>query len=109
YSGSNILVSVGWCSNNSNSKTHLVGGKKPNELGLYDMSGNVSEWCNDLYEDYYSAPQTNPQGSSSGSYRVLRGGNWKSGNALFPRVSCRDLDPQDENRNDLGFRLVLVP
>jgi formylglycine-generating enzyme required for sulfatase activity len=78
YSGSNDLDAVAWYNNNSGSKTHPVAQKQPNELGLYDMSGNVWEWCSDWYDEgYYSgSPQTDPQGSNSGKKRVLRGGGW---------------------------------
>lgn len=76
YSGSNYADSVGWNFGNSNHMTHLVGQKKPNELGLYDMSGNVEEWCNDWWDyDYYSrSPTNNPKGPISGTRKVARGG-----------------------------------
>ena len=105
YSGSNNIGSVAWYDVNSNSKTHPVGQKTDNELGIYDMSGNVWEWCSDLYGDYSSSNQTNPKGASSGSYRVLRGGSW-FGSASYCRVSYR-YGSNPENRRDYdGFRLV---
>ena len=78
YSGSNSLDNVAWYDGNSGSNTHPVGSKSPNELGVYDMSGNVDEWCNDWYDkNYYSgSSKINPQGPSDGSFRVLRGGSW---------------------------------
>ena len=73
YSGSNSISEVAWYDDNSGSKTHAVGTKSPNELGIYDMSGNVWEWCQDWYGSYGGGYQTNPQGPSSGSSRILRG------------------------------------
>ena len=107
YSGSDNIDEVAWYNNNSG-YTHAVGTKSPNELGIYDMSGNVWEWCSDRYGDYSAGAQTNPQGPSSGSYRVLRGGSWDYG-ARDCRVSNRvNLDPDYSFNND-GLRLVLVP
>ena len=88
YSGSNGLSDVAWFDDNSGGKTHPVGCKNPNELGLYDMSGNVWEWCSDFYGIYDSSSQTNPIGVSSGSYRVSRGGSCL-GDASFCRSSSR--------------------
>ena len=109
YSGSNNLDEVGWYDENSGDKTHAVGQKKPNELGLYDMSGNVYEWCNDWYGgDYYGqSPTSNPQGPSSGSDRVCRGGSWGDGGAWLCRSTDRFNCLTPSNRySDLGFRLV---
>ncbi|MBR3831523.1 MAG: formylglycine-generating enzyme family protein [Muribaculaceae bacterium] len=108
YSGSNTIGDVAWYTSNSSSKTHQVGTKAPNELGLYDMSGNVYEWCSDRYGSYTSSSQTNPTGPSSGSYRVLRGGSW-NGNAQYCRVSYRHFSSPDGRYYGGGFRLVLCP
>ena len=108
YSGSGNIDDVAWYDGNSGYKTHAVGTKTANELGIYDMSGNVWEWCSDRYGDYSAGAQTNPQGPSSGSLRVLRGGSWGN-NAKDCRVSYRyGYDPSSSHINR-GLRLVLVP
>ena len=108
YSGSNSVDAVAWCIGNSGKETHLAKRKQPNELGLYDMSGNVYEWCYDWHgRDYYSSsPQTNPQGPSSGSTRVLRGGSWVS-DAQNCRVADRGCYSPGGRSSIHGLRLAL--
>ena len=108
YSGSDNIDDVAWYWDNSGKKTHAVGTKSPNELGIYDMSGNVWEWCSDRYGDYSAGAQTNPQGPSAGSDRVLRGGRWGS-RARYCRVSNRDYGDPGNSLSRSGLRLVLVP
>jgi formylglycine-generating enzyme required for sulfatase activity len=108
YSGSNNVSSVGWYDENSGSKTHSVGQKASNELGIYDMSGNVWEWCSDWYGDYSSGNQTNPKGPTSGYSRVIRGGGWDY-IARDCRSANRGIFTPGSGGYYLGFRLVLSP
>ena len=104
------LDAIGWYTYNSDSETHPVAQKTPNAWGLYDMSGNVWEWCQDWFsESYYdSSPPTDPAGPSSGSYRVIRGGSWYFGSQGC-RAANRDAVSPGNRVNDIGFRLVLSP
>ena len=106
YSGSNTIDNVAWYTNNSGSKTHDVKTKQANELGIYDISGNVWEWCQDRYGSYSSSSQINPTGPSSGSRRVIRGGSWYY-YAKYCRVSFRYSRSPDISSYNLGLRLSL--
>lgn len=106
YSGSNTIDNVAWYSSNSSNKTHPVGEKQANELGIYDMSGNVFEWCSDWFDDYSSGSQTNPTGPSFGSDRVVRGGGWVH-SATVCRVANRRKFTPGTRDSIFGFRLAL--
>ena len=108
FSGSDFIDDVAWYGDNSNGRTKSVGKKKPNELGIYDMSGNVWEWCSDWFDDGYygESPDDNPKGPDEGSFRVLRGGSWYD-----PSYACgnayRYASKQSKSNNTIGFRIVM--
>ncbi len=111
YSGSHNLDEVAWHAGNCK-QTQVVSTKKPNELGLRDMSGNVWEWCSDwLLLDYYvSSPLENPTGAETGEHRVIRGGSWDAVNGVdVHRVSFRAGDVPNYEAYYLGFRVVCLP
>lgn len=107
YSGSDKLNEVAWYrDNNSGNGTQLVRRKKPNELGIYDMTGNVLEWCNDWYSEYSKHPQTNPEGPGAASCRVSRGGSW-SNTKQSCHIANRGYYAPHYRANNIGFRLAL--
>jgi len=105
YSGSNNVSDIAWIESNSAKTTHAVGTKMPNELGIFDMSGNVMEWCNDWLGQYTEIGKVNPKGAGSGSHRVGRGGSWNSADRIV-RVSARSGNTPDSRAMNLGFRLA---
>ena len=105
YSGSNKIDSVCWDYINSSKKSHQVGLKSPNRLGLYDMSGNVAEWCHDFYHYISQTEETNPTGTLHGSSKVIRGGSFASPSEDCT-VSKRDYTEPDSTFKDIGFRVV---
>ncbi len=108
YAGSENVEEVAWYKGNSAQKTQPVGKKKPNKFGLYDMSGNVSEWCLDYYEsNYYTKSETdNPCNRTVSKYYIMRGGSWLSGDGAC-RCAWRGWVSGESNNYDLGFRVVL--
>jgi sulfatase modifying factor 1 len=105
YAGSDDASAVAWTEETSGSTTHAVGSLSPNGWGLVDMSGNVYEWTGDWYGDYSSGDTMDPEGASSGIFRVLRGGSWVS-YLRNARVALRVRGAQGGRSNDLGLRLL---
>lgn len=108
YAGDNDLFLVGWCKTNSKGSTQNVGSMRPNELGLYDMTGNVCEWCLDWFDSYSKKNQKNPKGPETGKYKVTRGGSWHNSYYVC-RISVRTFAGIETKGSNLGFRLVLNP
>lgn len=106
FAGSNTPKSVAWYSSNSNGTTQPVGGKEPNELGLYDMSGNVCEWVNDIYAAYNAAEQTDPTGAQSGNFKVYRNGSYVDA-ASNCRCGYRYPAEPTYKKTFIGLRLAL--
>ena len=107
YSGSNNLDAVAWYKDNSRGETHPVAQKQSNESGLYDMSGNVWEWCQDWYGNYSINSQTDPTGPSTGNCRIVRGNGYKMLFEVGMRVSLRYCYAPGYRYDDIGLRLAL--
>ena len=109
YAGSNNSDEVGWCENNLDEETKDVAMKAPNELGLYDMSGNIGEWCSDIYDAKYYAnsPKEDPQGPAEGPYRCLRGNGWCSNECRYIRSANRSGNIPEYEYPFVGFRLAM--
>jgi formylglycine-generating enzyme required for sulfatase activity len=105
YSGSDSPGNVAWYTGNSGRQTHEVGTKQSNSLGLYDMSGNVDEWCWDRYGNYPESAQTDPRGPADGADRVMRGGSW-NGSARGVRLTYRNRNASSYRNRSIGFRLA---
>ena len=108
FSGSNYVSSVAWYAMNSNNTTHDVGRKRPNELGIYDMSGNVAEWCSDYYDhDYYRySDRDNPSGPNNGVNKVNRGGSWLMSQPYL-LTNVRNVNKPEEKNAAIGLRLAM--
>jgi len=100
-----VLDSIAWFCGNSGDMTHVVGTRTPNAWGMYDMLGNVFEWCSDWYDDYPTGSLEDPWGNAEGTNRVFRGDSWTN-RARYARAANRSWDAPDRCRDDIGFRLV---
>ena len=107
YAGNNVLEAIGWVKTNSGGETMPVAQKWPNELGLYDMTGNVWEWVWDIYDfNYYkNSPTDNPKGADAGPYRVMRGGGWYN-EPNYSRLVTRQNNAPTFKQNSVGFRVA---
>ncbi len=105
YSGSNTIDDIAWYNNNSENSSHQVGTKQPNELGVYDMSGNQFEWCNDWFSDYNAEAQYNPQGAANGTMKILRGGSWNYISS-YCKVAFRSYYKASMGLVNYGFRVA---
>lgn len=106
YAGSDSIDAVAWVKNNCDATSHPVGLKSPNELGIYDMSGNVWEWCQDIFSHYDSSAQVDPTGPTTGIYYVFRGGGWRN-TEIYSRITIRNAGFATNTSPGLGFRLAL--
>jgi len=107
FNDDTLLGNIAWYNANAGKQTHAVGGKSANALGMHDMAGNASEWCQDWYGPYSSASVTNPTGPTTGTFRLFRGGSWAD--SFGCRASSRSSNTPDAFNGVIGFRVVRTP